>query len=49
MEKDELISWEGSTLKVTPKGKPFLRNVCMALDLRMRRNLPQAKVFSQAI
>jgi coproporphyrinogen III oxidase/oxygen-independent coproporphyrinogen-3 oxidase len=49
MEKDNLIEWDGLQLKVTQKGRPFLRNICMGLDLRMRKNLPDAKVFSQAI
>jgi oxygen-independent coproporphyrinogen III oxidase len=49
MEKDELIYWNDNMLIVSDKGRPFLRNICMALDLRMRRNLPNAKVFSQAI
>ncbi|MCX7998866.1 MAG: oxygen-independent coproporphyrinogen III oxidase [Leptospiraceae bacterium] len=49
MEKDGLITWNENHLKVTEVGRAFLRNICMGLDLRMRRKLPEAKVFSQAI
>lgn len=49
MEGDGLIEWKNENLRVTEKGKPFLRNICMALDLRMRRKSPDSKVFSQAI
>ncbi|MCB1178166.1 MAG: oxygen-independent coproporphyrinogen III oxidase, partial [Leptospiraceae bacterium] len=35
MEKDGLLEWEDNELKVTPKGRPFLRNICMGLDTRM--------------
>lgn len=46
---DGLIEFQGRRLKLTPHGRPFLRNACMALDMRMRRKQPNSKVFSQAI
>lgn len=49
MEKDGLISWTKNHLKVEERGRPFLRNVCMALDMRLRRKSPETRVFSQAI
>ncbi len=49
MEEDELIGWSGNTLQITTIGKPFLRNVCMGLDMRFRRKSPETRVFSQAI
>ncbi|PJZ70746.1 oxygen-independent coproporphyrinogen III oxidase [Leptospira perolatii] len=49
MEDDNLIEWKGKTLTITEAGKPFLRNVCTGLDLRLRRKSPEAKVFSQSI
>jgi oxygen-independent coproporphyrinogen III oxidase len=49
MEKDELIYWSDNVLQITAIGKPFLRNVCMGLDLRFRRKSPETRVFSQAI
>lgn len=49
MEKDSLVVWNGNSLQITDEGQPFLRNVCMALDLRLRNNSPSTKVFSQSI
>jgi oxygen-independent coproporphyrinogen-3 oxidase len=42
----ELNSWE---LQVTPLGKRFLRNICMALDARLWANKPSTQLFSMAI
>ena len=47
--EDELVSLQGKKLKITERGRPFLRNACMALDARMRVKKPDAKVFSQSI
>jgi oxygen-independent coproporphyrinogen-3 oxidase len=49
MEKDQLITIEPSSLKVTPKGRPFIRNICMAFDCRLQRNKPETKLFSMTI
>ncbi|MCB1173726.1 MAG: oxygen-independent coproporphyrinogen III oxidase [Leptospiraceae bacterium] len=49
MAADGLVQFEDNWLIVTESGRAFLRNVCMGLDLRMRRNKPEARVFSQAI
>lgn len=42
----ELNSWG---LKVTPLGKGFLRNICMALDARLWADEPTVPIFSIAI
>ncbi len=42
----ELNSWG---LKVTPEGKNFLRNICMAIDARLWANKPATQLFSMAI
>lgn len=47
--KDGLIELGKQNLKVTPKGKHFLRNICMAFDLRLWRKTPESQMFSQAI
>lgn len=47
--EDQLVTIEGTTLAVLEKGKPFLRNACMALDVHMRKNKPDAKVFSRSV
>jgi oxygen-independent coproporphyrinogen-3 oxidase len=49
MIDDGLVKLEGNLLKMTSAGRPFLRNVCMVFDVRLRRNQPHSKVFSQAI
>lgn len=49
MEKDELIVMEPQKLTVTEKGKPFVRNICMAFDLRLKRNQPESQLFSMTI
>ncbi len=46
---DGLVVVEGGWLRITPEGQPFLRNACMALDVRLRRSKPQTRVFSQAM
>lgn len=49
MEEDGLIEWNGKELSIQEAGKPFLRNICMSLDLRLRTKSPETRVFSQAI
>ncbi|MDA9555451.1 oxygen-independent coproporphyrinogen III oxidase [Pelobium sp.] len=43
---DGLIELERYSLKVTPLGKRFLRNICAAFDLKLHRNQPQQQIFS---
>ena len=49
METDGLVEIYPDKLIVTPKGKPFVRNVCMAFDVRLRRNQPATELFSSTI
>ena len=49
MEHDGLIEISSNSIKVTTKGRPFVRNVCMAFDLRLQRNKPETKLFSMTI
>jgi oxygen-independent coproporphyrinogen-3 oxidase len=49
MLKDELITLKNNILAITRRGKPFLRNACMALDKRLRTQESQKRVFSQSI
>ena len=46
---DGLVTIEGTELAMTERGRPFLRNAAMALDLRLRRNKPDTRVFSQSV
>lgn len=49
MESDGLITISPFHLEVTEAGKPFIRNICMALDARLLRNQPKTAIFSQTI
>ncbi len=49
MENDGLVILNENTIKVTETGKPFIRNICMAFDLRLKRKSPKTRLFSMAI
>ena len=49
LEQDGLIRFERRTLVVTEKGKPFIRNICMAFDLLLQRKQPEKELFSMTI
>lgn len=49
MKKDGLLTIENNSIKVTTKGKAFVRNICMAFDLRMKRNIPETQLFSMTV
>ena len=49
MEQDGLLEIKDKQLTVTEKGKPFVRNICMAFDLRLIKNKPETQVFSLTI
>ncbi|MFY8181091.1 MAG: oxygen-independent coproporphyrinogen III oxidase [Flavobacterium sp.] len=49
METDGLVKISRKSIQVTEKGKPFVRNICMAFDLRLKRNLPQTELFSMTV
>jgi oxygen-independent coproporphyrinogen-3 oxidase len=39
----------GRVCRVTEKGRPFLRNICMAFDARLVRQAPATQLFSKTI
>ena len=49
MEDDQLISIEKDSITVSEKGRPFVRNICMAFDMRLQRNNPNTQLFSMTI
>jgi len=49
MKKDGLLEFGNQSIQVTEKGKPFVRNICMAFDLRLKRKAPQTQLFSMTI
>jgi oxygen-independent coproporphyrinogen III oxidase len=48
-ERDGILSFDSNSLSVHEKGKPFVRNICMAFDKRMLREKTTTKLFSQVI
>jgi oxygen-independent coproporphyrinogen-3 oxidase len=49
MENDGLIILNDNLLKVTEKGRTFVRNIAMAFDLRLIRNQPESRIFSMTV
>ena len=49
MKKDGLIEVYENKLVVKESARMFVRNVCMAFDLRLAQNQPQGKIFSMTI
>lgn len=49
MENDGLVEITSNSVTVTEKGKPFVRNICMAFDLRLKRKAPHTELFSMTI
>jgi oxygen-independent coproporphyrinogen-3 oxidase len=49
MEYDGLLEFVKQGIRVTEKGKAFVRNICMAFDLRLKRKAPETELFSMTI
>lgn len=49
IEEDGFVEQRPHQLIVTEKGKPFIRNICMAFDARLWRNQPQTQIFSTTV
>ena len=49
MQKDGLLEVTEQSIYVTEKGKPFVRNICMAFDLHLKRKKPETQIFSMTI
>lgn len=49
MVEDELVEVVGDTLRITPKGIPFVRNVCMIFDKSLHSTIQREGVFSRTI
>ncbi len=46
---DGLITFSDGHLNVTPKGKPFVRNICMAFDPSVQDISQDKKIFSSTV
>jgi oxygen-independent coproporphyrinogen-3 oxidase len=49
MDSDGLVKLSANGVQVTEKGKPFVRNICMALDARLARQAPDRQIFSRTV
>ena len=49
METDGLVEIKPYHLHVTPEGRNFVRNVCMAFDARLWEKVPETQVFSLTV
>lgn len=49
LEKDGLVQISESGLQVPERARPFVRNICMAFDLRLQKNKPTTQLFSSVV
>ena len=49
IEKDGLITLGTHSLQVNEAGRPFIRNIAMAFDVKLWRNKPETRIFSMTI
>ena len=49
LARDQLIELSADSCRITQKGRPFLRNICMGFDARLARQAPSTQLFSRTI
>ncbi|WP_417363581.1 oxygen-independent coproporphyrinogen III oxidase [Galbibacter sp.] len=49
LKDDGLLIFTDHGIKVTDLGKAFVRNICMAFDVYLRRNQPKGQLFSLTV
>ncbi len=49
LESDGLLTTEPDRINVTQKGRPFVRNISMAFDLKLHRKKPETQMFSMTV
>jgi oxygen-independent coproporphyrinogen-3 oxidase len=49
MEADGLVIFTRDGIKITQKGQPYVRNVCMAFDVLLQRKQPKTRLFSMTV
>lgn len=49
MQEDQLITIGQNEVRIKESGRPFVRNVCMAFDVLLKRQQPQKQLFSMTI
>lgn len=49
MEDDGLVKVGSNQLQITEKGRPYVRNICMAFDVLLQRSQPETQLFSMTV
>ena len=49
MQDDGLLTIEDKIIRIHEKCKPFIRNICIAFELRLKRKIPENQLFSMTI
>lgn len=49
MAEDGLVQITATEMRVTEKGKPFVRNICMAFDAKLAAKVPEKVIFSATV
>lgn len=49
LENDGLVEFHTDSLRVTEKGRPFVRNICLPFDRRLQHKKPETKLFSMTV
>ncbi|WP_343487258.1 oxygen-independent coproporphyrinogen III oxidase [Allomuricauda sp. d1] len=49
LEHDGLVEIKPDEIKVTKKGRPYVRNISMAFDMRLYRKKPETQLFSMTV
>ncbi|MAO66136.1 MAG: oxygen-independent coproporphyrinogen III oxidase [Balneola sp.] len=49
LEEDGLVEIAGRKVSVTEKGIPFVRNACMAFDMKLHERTPEKPTFSKTV
>ncbi len=49
MKEDGLLDFTDTKLIVKEEGRMYVRNICMAFDLRLLENKPDTRIFSMTI
>ncbi|WP_108424979.1 oxygen-independent coproporphyrinogen III oxidase [Flagellimonas amoyensis] len=49
LQADGLVELGKDHIKVTEKGRPFIRNISMAFDLKLQRKQPDTRIFSMTV
>ena len=49
MEEDGLVEINLNNIQITEKGRPFVRNICMAFDVLLQKSKPETPLFSMTV